>query len=151
VVSWAAAGAAVKAWRTGVTQCGREAAANAGGSAALGGLIGNAPLLLVVRFQFGTANAKRFGLVHTAKPDADNLAKLVMDALKDGGALGPADDARIGRLEASKVWAPQAGCVWTLYRLAGGEGDARGGLAALDGGEGADGMPGWLRLAPAGA
>jgi Holliday junction resolvase RusA-like endonuclease len=49
---------------------------------------------------------------HTAKPDLDNLMKLVMDAAQDAGVFGNgADpDAKVAGVHATKVWAePGAG------------------------------------------
>jgi len=58
--------------------------------------------------------AKRHGamVAHTAKPDLDNLMKLVMDAAQDAGVFGNgADpDAKVAGVHATKVWAePGAG------------------------------------------
>lgn len=49
---------------------------------------------------------------HTHKPDADNLAKAVLDALQDAGAYP--DDSRIISLHVSKAWAEQGGCRITI-------------------------------------
>lgn len=45
------------------------------------------------------SDKKRMGLPHTVKPDADNLSKAVLDALKDAGWF--VDDSRISEL---KIW-----------------------------------------------
>ena len=54
-------------------------------------------------FTFATGEKGRFGKPHTHKPDADNLAKLVMDALVDGG-LWVGDDSRVADLTVRKRW-----------------------------------------------
>lgn len=48
----------------------------------------------------------------TCKPDADNLAKAVMDALGDAKAYP--DDARIISLHVSKAYAAEGGCRITI-------------------------------------
>jgi Holliday junction resolvase RusA-like endonuclease len=41
---------------------------------------------------------------HTSKPDADNLAKLVLDRITEGGWIWR-DDAQVSRLKVEKYWA----------------------------------------------
>ena len=41
---------------------------------------------------------------HTSKPDADNLAKLVLDRITQGGWIWR-DDAQVSRLKVEKYWA----------------------------------------------
>jgi len=55
--------------------------------------------------------AKHFGKPHTQKPDADNVAKAVMDGLTAAGVWP--DDAVVWSLEISKVWAVQGFCTIT--------------------------------------
>jgi Holliday junction resolvase RusA-like endonuclease len=43
------------------------------------------------------------GSYHVKVPDADNLAKLAMDVLKKGGALGELDDCALARIEVLKL------------------------------------------------
>jgi Holliday junction resolvase RusA-like endonuclease len=52
--------------------------------------------------------AKHFGKPHTQKPDADNVAKAVMDGLTAAGVWP--DDAVVWSLTISKVWAVQGFC-----------------------------------------
>ena len=52
--------------------------------------------------------AKHFGKPHTQKPDADNVAKAVMDGLTAAGVWP--DDAVVWSLEIRKVWAVQGYC-----------------------------------------
>lgn len=47
---------------------------------------------------------------HTSKPDADNLAKAVLDALTALGAFWR-DDSQVSRLTVSKHYGPTAGCL----------------------------------------
>ena len=55
--------------------------------------------------------AKHFGKPHTQKPDADNVAKAVMDGLTAAGVWP--DDAVVWSLEIRKVWAVQGYCTIT--------------------------------------
>lgn len=64
-------------------------------------------------FYFETPRAERHGKPHTARPDADNLVKLVMDVLADAGIL-PKGDAVVARVISSKLWAAQPGAVIVL-------------------------------------
>ncbi len=41
---------------------------------------------------------------HTSKPDADNLAKLVLDRITEGGWIWR-DDAQVAKLKVEKYWA----------------------------------------------
>lgn len=60
-----------------------------------------------------TKSAPQF---HAQKPDIDNLAKAVMDALTDCGAYK--DDCQIVELRVSKHWATEiAGCMITLSEI----------------------------------
>lgn len=68
---------------------------------------------LRLEFWFATARRERHGLPHTAKPDADNLAKLWMDCAQDAGLL-PKGDERVAELHITKSWAPVAGALMTL-------------------------------------
>jgi Holliday junction resolvase RusA-like endonuclease len=64
------------------------------------------------------ALAKSAPLQHTSKPDADNLAKAVMDALENAGAFG--NDSQITDLRISKRWAAfseVAGCQVILAEI----------------------------------
>jgi Holliday junction resolvase RusA-like endonuclease len=56
-----------------------------------------------------TADKKRWGYPHTLRPDSDNLAKLVLDAMMAGGLIG--DDSAVSLLTVRKTWtaSPLAG------------------------------------------
>jgi Holliday junction resolvase RusA-like endonuclease len=51
-----------------------------------------------------TADKKRWGLPHTMRPDSDNLAKLVLDAMMSAGLIG--DDSAVSLLTVRKTWSP---------------------------------------------
>ena len=55
--------------------------------------------------------AKHFGKPHTQKPDADNVAKAVMDGLTAAGVWP--DDAVVWLLEIRKIWSVQGFCTIT--------------------------------------
>lgn len=59
-------------------------------------------LAVELLFRMPTKDAKRWGKPHLSVPDADNLAKLALDAMQKGG-LFPNDSA-VWSLSASKVW-----------------------------------------------
>lgn len=72
------------------------------------------PVSLVIEFRMPTKDSKRHGLPHTHVPDADNLAKLALDALQRAGTL--ANDSAVSSLSVRKVWASgdQAGASFLL-------------------------------------
>jgi hypothetical protein len=76
--------------------------------------IGDVPLSVVILFRFPTKDSKRHGLPHTFVPDADNLAKLALDALQRSGTI--ANDSAVSALTVRKVWcaSPLAGAVFVL-------------------------------------
>jgi Holliday junction resolvase RusA-like endonuclease len=51
-----------------------------------------------------TNDKKRWGLPHTLRPDSDNLAKLVLDAIMAAGLIG--DDSAVSLLTVRKTWSP---------------------------------------------
>lgn len=67
------------------------------------------PLSVSLGFEMPTQDKKRHGLPHTMRPDSDNLAKLVLDALMSAGLIG--DDSAVSLLTVRKTWAasPLAG------------------------------------------
>lgn len=67
----------------------------------------SAPVRVEMHFAFKTAKPKRSGNWHTAKPDTDNLVKLVLDAMQAEGLLG--DDRIVASLHADKIWADYEG------------------------------------------
>jgi len=52
-------------------------------------------------FHFATHHRRKWGEPKTTRPDVDNLAKAVIDALADG------NDSHVWRIEASKFWAEE--------------------------------------------
>src|SRR3546814_13544001 len=60
-----------------------------------------------------TPQADRWGQPHTAKPDLDNVAKMVCDCMERAGAL-PRGDSRVSMGEMSKVWAERGGVYVTM-------------------------------------
>jgi Holliday junction resolvase RusA-like endonuclease len=69
---------------------------------------------LLFRFEPPKSDPGRSG-PHTQKPDADNLAKLVLDVMQAGRAF--ADDAKVAQLTVLKVWGPAAGVGVTVRQL----------------------------------
>jgi len=61
------------------------------------------PLFLIMDFRLPIKDPSRQGYPHTNKPDADNLAKQVMDALENIGCLKGGDQF-VARLEVTKTW-----------------------------------------------
>lgn len=61
------------------------------------------PLLLYLLLSYPTKDPKRAGKPMPAKPDADNAAKLIMDAMTAAGFWK--DDAQVSRLEVRKRYA----------------------------------------------
>jgi Holliday junction resolvase RusA-like endonuclease len=68
---------------------------------------------VVMRFDMPTPKADRHGLPHTFRPDADNLAKLALDAVMDAGLLK--DDAVVSTLVITKTWAAKGALTMTLH------------------------------------
>jgi len=66
------------------------------------------------RFTPPARSMRRLGQVHSLKPDADNLDKLLFDAMQDAGVL-PGGDQRVSGGLPRKLWARQAG-VWVIMR-----------------------------------
>ena len=79
-------------------------------------LIGPVELRIECLFAMPTSwskakKAKHFGKPHTQKPDADNVAKAVMDGLTAAGVWP--DDAVVWCLEIRKIWSVQGFCTIT--------------------------------------
>jgi len=74
------------------------------------------PVSLRLDFMMPTGLTGRMGRPHDIKPDGDNLAKLVMDAMERAGCL-PGGDQRVTDLQVSKVWHSKGGVVITLGAL----------------------------------
>lgn len=124
------AGKAVKAWKAAVV---REAKAV---RAERGPLPKASALAVSLVFTFVGPRGGH-GRAHLQRPDVDNLAKLVMDAVIEAGLIH--DDALIFALAARKVWGATGGVVVRLDAVgAKSEGFVSGGTSALV-------APGWLR------
>lgn len=103
------------AWKTAVRVAASEA-----------GLMGEAldcPIKLELQFQFQrpTSHSTKAGIkpsspqYHTQRPDLDNLAKAVMDALTDVGVWE--DDDQVFDLRVTKGWEPKtSGCWVTIWK-----------------------------------
>ena len=90
-------------WRQAVERAAREAVANSGyGAPALRGAV-----KLTILFQFATKDETRWAQLHTHKPDASNLLKLVEDAMEAAGAL--ANDSQIANPDVIKMWGERDG------------------------------------------
>ena len=61
------------------------------------------PLAVTVRATFRHAKKTTHGTPKTTKPDVDNIAKVVLDALS---GIAYHDDAVVGRCTVAKVWGP---------------------------------------------
>lgn len=61
------------------------------------------PLSVEMLFRLPSAKANRVNLPHTSTPDADNLAKLILDAMQDANMLP--NDSAVSRLSVFKRWA----------------------------------------------
>lgn len=77
------------------------------------GILEASAVAVVMRFDMPTPKADRHGRPHTFRPDADNLAKLALDAVMDAGLLK--DDAAVSTLVVTKTWAIKGGLVMTLH------------------------------------
>ena len=64
-------------------------------------------LSVVLVFRFSSKDKARLDKPHTARPDADNLAKLVLDSMMRSGLIG--DDSAVSHLSVRKVWSDEAG------------------------------------------
>ena len=98
----------IQLWRTLVLRAVRQAVQ---GSEPLAGPLS---VELLFRFEPPKSDPGRSG-PHTQKPDADNLAKLVLDVMQAGRAF--ADDAKVAQLTVLKVWGPAAGVGVTVRQL----------------------------------
>lgn len=110
------ADASAKRWRERIERAAREAVA-------ANGPVGGAAVEVDLVFSFETAHAAKVGQPHTAKPDADNLAKLALDAMVAAKLLG-GDDARAATLHVRKVWGRSSGMVAVVRCASGPESGA---------------------------
>ena len=83
-------------WKASVEAVARQAAKEHGQQ--------SGPLSVSLGFEMPTADKKRHGLPHTMRPDSDNLAKLVLDAMMSAGLIG--DDSAVSCLIVRKTWSP---------------------------------------------
>ena len=95
-----------KRWKDLVRQTGKLAAE-------AHGQIQETAVAVVMRFDMPTDKADRYGKPHTFRPDADNLAKLALDAVMDAGLLK--DDAAVSTLVVTKTWAAKGALTMTLH------------------------------------
>jgi Holliday junction resolvase RusA-like endonuclease len=78
------------------------------------GMVEASQVAVVLRFDLATDKTDRHGKPHTFRPDADNLAKLALDAVMDAGLLK--DDAAVSTLVVTKTWAAKGGMIMTLHQ-----------------------------------
>ena len=104
VVSTADANA--KRWKDSIRAAGKMAAEARG-------MVDAGAVAIVMRFDMPTPKPDRHGRPHTFRPDADNLAKLALDAVMDAGLLK--DDAAVSTLVVTKTWAAKGGLVMTIH------------------------------------
>lgn len=69
--------------------------------------VSSAAIDVEMTFWLQTKNASRAGNWHYGKPDADNLAKLVLDVMQDCGII--VDDKQVAKLTVHKLWATRPG------------------------------------------
>jgi Holliday junction resolvase RusA-like endonuclease len=96
-------------WRSAVERAARAAGDAVGRQA----WMGDAVRVDIVAC-FATPKAERWGRLHTAKPDKDNVEKLVLDAMERAGLLLKGDQ-RVSIGETSKLWA-ETGSVTVVMR-----------------------------------
>ena len=113
--------AQVQLWRTLVLREVRAAVQ----AAELEPLSGPLSVAMVFGFAPPKSDPGRSG-PHTQRPDADNLAKLVMDVMQSARVFG--DDAQISELRAAKLWTPRPGLAVTVQPVSA---SGLGALAAL--------------------
>lgn len=76
------------------------------------------PLSVKLTFHMPRPKSRKGDVWHSSRPDADNLAKAVLDAMGDAGIWG--DDAQVAWLSAKKLYATgtnDAGCAVVIERL----------------------------------
>lgn len=93
-----------KRYATALERVARAAVANLGGADAVKAAFASHALALSISWTFSSQHDQRWGRPHTAKPDIDNICKLLCDRLMLAGALG-GDDARVATVTMTKVWA----------------------------------------------
>jgi Holliday junction resolvase RusA-like endonuclease len=73
------------------------------------------PLSVSLVFVMPRPKSRKVGYWHTSRPDADNLAKAVLDAL--GDAVIWCDDSQVAWLVVKKLYAAAPGCAVIIERL----------------------------------
>ncbi len=76
------------------------------------------PLSASMVFVLPRPKSRKVDYWHTSRPDADNLAKAVLDALTDAGIWG--DDRQVAWLQAKKIYVQGTeapGCAVVIERL----------------------------------
>lgn len=101
----------VQLWRTLVLRAVRQAVAS---SEPLRGAL-EVELVFTFAPPRTAEGRSRIGQPHTQRPDADNLAKLVLDVMQAGRAF--ADDAKVARLTVVKAWGEDQGAAVTVRQL----------------------------------
>lgn len=97
-------------WISAVERACKQALEITGGRQALPGLLGTDALSVKMQFRFSfqkvagrkPKRGRQTGSPHVSRPDADNLAKLVLDCLTRQGVI--TDDALVSSLTVDKVW-----------------------------------------------
>ena len=82
-----------QAWASAIVRAAHEALAPAGA------------IHVNLLFRMPTNKSNRHGQPHTFRPDSDNLAKLVLDALMRSKSI--TDDSAVSRLSVRKVWSAE--------------------------------------------
>lgn len=70
------------------------------------------PLVVCIGFSMPTPKKARHGKPHDFRPDADNLAKLALDAVMKTGLIP--DDSQVSTLVVRKTWDAEPGMVMTI-------------------------------------
>ena len=76
------------------------------------------PLSVQLTFLMPRPKSRKVDVWHTTRPDADNLAKAVLDALTDASIWG--DDAQVAKMVVAKLYAKGtygAGCAVIIEQL----------------------------------
>jgi len=95
----------VKLWRDFVERSTKAALALRGG--ALPAFLGPVRVRMIFTFEPPKAAPGRIGTPHTMKPDADNLAKLIMDVMERAGVFK--NDSQASAAPPEKWWGARAG------------------------------------------
>lgn len=104
---------AAKLYATALEARARAAVDNLGGLDLIAAAWGGRALVADIICTFPTRDTTRWGKLHTARPDKDNLEKMVLDCLQKAGALG-GDDSRVATGNTTKVWGPVGGMTVTV-------------------------------------